>query len=79
MPRVNIDGYRAITGRQSQATRRRTFRGVHATQVRGAHLARRRRRGKASAAASAGQCVGVLTFSRDYTRQASDESLVDGE
>jgi hypothetical protein len=80
MPRVNIDGYQQLSrdvNRQSDETTNVQGQ-FNATQVRGSHTlrggvdVRRAMRGRIGG----GNASGLLTFSRDYTRQASDESLL---
>ena len=78
MPRVNIDGYQQLSrdvNRQSDETT--NIQGqFNATQVRGSHTlrggvdVRRAMRGRIGG----GNASGLLTFTRDYTRQASDEA-----
>jgi hypothetical protein len=78
MPRVNINGYQALSrdaNRQGDSTTNVQGQ-FNATQVRGSHTLRggvdlrRAMRGRAAGGFSSG----AFTFTRDYTRQASDEA-----
>jgi hypothetical protein len=80
MPRVNIDGYQQLSrdvNRQSDETTNVQAQ-FNATQVRGSHTlrggvdVRKAMRGRMGG----GNDSGLLTFTRDYTRQASDEALL---
>ncbi len=80
MPRVNIDGYQQLSRdvkRQSDETTNLQGQ-FNATQVRGSHTlrggvdVRKAMRGRIGG----GNASGLLTFTRDYTRQASDEALL---
>jgi hypothetical protein len=80
MPRVNTDGYQQLSrdvNRQGDETTNLQGQ-FNATQVRGAHTVRggvdvrKAMRGRVAG----GNAAGLLTFTRDYTRQASDEALL---
>jgi hypothetical protein len=78
MPRANISGYQALSraaNRNSDVTTNLQGQ-VNVSQVRGAHTIRSgvdlRRATRAGDAG--GSSAGLFSFTRDYTRQASDES-----
>ena len=80
MPRVNINGYQQLSrdvNRQSDETTNLQGQ-FNATQVRGSHTlrggvdVRKAMRGRMGG----GNASGLLTFTRDYTRQASDEAVL---
>ena len=80
MPRVNIDGYQALSrGSNRQGDMTTNLQGqFNVTQVRGEHTLRGGVdiRKAMRFRAAGGNNSGAFNFTRDYTRQASDESAL---